>query len=236
MEVPTPSPQVTDEDIARRIEQLRESEGGVRQRRSASRPRTATTALVTLEAVAGLDGEPMKQDEINIENRRTRTPYEAFTEALRGARRAKTRELNHLPEGYDRRTLAGKTVRFRDPAEADPVEGAARAERRVRPRTWATSRTSDELRDRVQQVALLTSARGGAPGSHQEAWSRSSSTCTISRCPRPMSSSRSRSSRAAAPAAGRFQGVDPGRSSSIGTNCAESQQAERATRDVRPRY
>ena len=83
VEVAYAEPQVSEEDIDERIGQLRESKAEFVN----VDPRPAQDGdhcLVTLESVAGLEGEPMKQDDINIEIGGKDT-FEAFTAALRGA-------------------------------------------------------------------------------------------------------------------------------------------------------
>ena len=112
VEVPYAEPQVSDEEINARLEQLRESKAEFVN----VDPRPAQDGdhcLVTLESVAGLEGEPMRQDDINIEIGGKDT-FEAFTQALRDAQPGETREAEiTYPEGYAAERLAGKTVRFR---------------------------------------------------------------------------------------------------------------------------
>ena len=111
IEVAYAEPQVTEADIDERIEHLRESKAEFVN----VDPRPAQDGdhcLVTLESLAGTEGEPMKQDDINIEIGGKDT-FGAFTEALRGAVPGESREAEiTYPENYAAEKLAGKTVRF----------------------------------------------------------------------------------------------------------------------------
>ena len=110
-EVAYAEPQVSEDDISARIEQLRESKAEFVN----IDPRPAQEGdycLVTLESISGLEGEPMKQDDINIEIGGKGT-FEAFTQALSGAQPGESREADiTYPEDYAAERLAGKTVRF----------------------------------------------------------------------------------------------------------------------------
>lgn len=105
-------PQVTDEDVDGRISDIRES----RAEFVNVDPRPAQDGdhcLVDLESIAGLEGAPMKQDEINIEIGGKDT-MPAFTDALRGAMPGDEREAEvTYPENYAAERLSGKTVKFK---------------------------------------------------------------------------------------------------------------------------
>jgi trigger factor len=105
-------PVVTDADIEERLEGLRES----RAQFVNVDPRPAADGdhcLVSLESVSGIEGEPMKQDDINIEIGGKDT-FAEFTEALRDAVPGDAREAEiTYPENYAAERLAGKTVKFR---------------------------------------------------------------------------------------------------------------------------
>ena len=112
LEVTYAEPSVTDEDVEKRLNDIRESRAELVN----VDPRPAQDGdhcLVSLESIAGLDGAPVKQDEINIEIGAENT-MAPFTEALRGAMPGDVREAEvSYPEDYAAANLAGKTVRFR---------------------------------------------------------------------------------------------------------------------------
>jgi trigger factor len=104
-------PVVTDEDVDGRINDIRESKSQFVN----VDPRPATdgdNCLVSLESIGGLEGEPMKQDEINIEIGGKDT-FQTFSDALRGAEPGDVRQAEiTYPEDYAAEKLAGKTVQF----------------------------------------------------------------------------------------------------------------------------
>lgn len=106
------APDVTEADIDERLNELRES----RAQYVNVDPRPVEDGdhcLVDLLSIAGIEGEPMKQEGINIEVAGKDT-FPAFTEALRGALPGDEREAEiTYPEDYGAKKLAGKTVRFR---------------------------------------------------------------------------------------------------------------------------
>jgi trigger factor len=105
-------PVVTEEEVEARLSQLRES----RAEFVNLDPRPVEDGdhcLVTLETIAGVEGEPLRQDDINIEVGGKDT-FEGFSEALRGAVPGDEREAEiTYPEDYGVERLAGRTVRFR---------------------------------------------------------------------------------------------------------------------------
>jgi len=105
-------PAVTEEDVNNRLSEIRESRAELVN----VDPRPAAGGdhcLVSLESVAGIDGAPMKQDDINIEIGGKETIKE-FTEVLTGAMPGDVREAEVIyPEDYAAERLAGKTVRFK---------------------------------------------------------------------------------------------------------------------------
>lgn len=104
-------PVVTDEDVDGRINDIRESKSQFVN----VDPRPATdgdNCLVSLESIGGLEGEPMKQDEINIEIGGKDT-FQTFSDALRGAEPGDVRQAEiTYPEDYAAEKLAGETVQF----------------------------------------------------------------------------------------------------------------------------
>jgi len=105
-------PAVTDEDVEHRLTELREA----RAEFVNVDPRPAQDGdhcLVTLESISGVEGEPMHQDDINIEIGGKET-FEAFSNALRGAVPGDVVEAEvSYPENYAAERLAGKTVGFK---------------------------------------------------------------------------------------------------------------------------
>jgi trigger factor len=105
-------PTVTDEDVDARLNELRES----RAQFVNVDPRPAVDGdhcLVSLVTLSGVDGEPMKQDDINIEIGGKDT-FPEFSTALRDAVPGDDREAEiSYPENYAAERLAGKIVRFR---------------------------------------------------------------------------------------------------------------------------
>ena len=111
LEVHYHEPDVTDENIDERIE-------GIRERKAEylnvdPRPiEDGDIAVVSLVTIGGVEGEPVKQDEIMIEVGAKDT-VAGFTEGLRGASPEEEREFDvSYPEDYGQAKLAGKTVRF----------------------------------------------------------------------------------------------------------------------------
>lgn len=109
--VPYRDPEITDEDVAQRLEQLREQ----RAEFVTLEPRPLADgdyAVVSLESLAGVS-PPIKQHEVTLEIG-GRDTLEAFSANLRGATPGEERQFEvHYPEDYAQRRLAGKKVRFR---------------------------------------------------------------------------------------------------------------------------
>ncbi len=112
LQVAYAEPVVTDEEIEERLNQIRES----RAEFVNLDPRPAGDGdhcLVSLETLSGIEGEPMRQDDINIEIGGKDT-FAAFSDALRGAVPGDVREAEvSYPEDYAVDRLAGRTVGFR---------------------------------------------------------------------------------------------------------------------------
>jgi len=111
LEVHYHEPEVTDEDIAQRVESIRERKAEYIN--VDPRPlEDGDFAVVSLVTVSGVEGEPVKQDEITIEIGAQDT-VSGFTEGLRGASPGEEREFDVVyPEDYGQSKLAGRTVRF----------------------------------------------------------------------------------------------------------------------------
>lgn len=112
VEVPYSDPEVSDEDVARRIEELRAQKAeyvNIDPRPLAD----GDYAVVALESLSGVEGEPLKTEEMTLEIGGADTLPE-FTATLRGAMPGEEREIEvAYPEDYGSERLAGKTVHFR---------------------------------------------------------------------------------------------------------------------------
>jgi trigger factor len=111
VEVPYAEPQVSEEDIDKRIEELREQKA--QYVNVDPRPvEEGDHAVVALESLSGVDGDPVKTDEMVLEIGGADT-FPAFTENLRGVNPGEEREFDVVyPEDYGAKKLAGKTVKF----------------------------------------------------------------------------------------------------------------------------
>jgi trigger factor len=105
-------PTVADADIDERIASIREG----RAEFVNVDPRPAVEGdhcLVDLTSISGVDGEPMRQQDINIEIGGKDT-FTQFSEALAGVVPGESREAEvTYPENYAAERLSGRTVRFR---------------------------------------------------------------------------------------------------------------------------
>jgi trigger factor len=110
VEIPYAEPQVSDEDVAKRIEELRDTKATYAN----EEPRPIVTgdyAVVSLESLSGTD-EPIKADEVQVLIGGPET-MAGFTEHLTGASPGDEKEFDvTYPDDYGREQLAGKTVRF----------------------------------------------------------------------------------------------------------------------------
>jgi trigger factor len=111
IEVPYHDPEITDEDVNKRVNEIRDSKAQYLN----IDPRPAEDgdfAVVSLESIAGVEGDPVKTDEMVLELGSPDT-FEAFTMNLRGVTPGEEREFDvTYPEDYQSQRLAGKTVRF----------------------------------------------------------------------------------------------------------------------------
>jgi trigger factor len=112
IEVSYEDPQVTDEDVEKRIAELRESKAEYVN----EDPRPLADgdhAVLSMESVAGVEGEPVKQDEMVVEIGGSDT-LPAFSDNLRGLTPGDEKEFEvSYPEDYGSSRLAGKAVKFR---------------------------------------------------------------------------------------------------------------------------
>jgi trigger factor len=111
VEIPYHDPEVTDEDVNKRIDELREQKSEFVN--LDPRPiQDGDFAVLALESVGGLEGEPIKQDEMVIEVGGADT-LPGFTENLRGTSPGDDKEFEvAYPEDYGSPRVAGKAVKF----------------------------------------------------------------------------------------------------------------------------
>jgi trigger factor len=109
-------PEVTDEDLSKRLDEVREQKAEYVN----EEPRELADgdyAVISLESLSGV-AEKVQQDELMIKLGDEAT-MAAFTENLRGASPEESREFDvTYPEDYERKTLAGRTVRFKATVKA----------------------------------------------------------------------------------------------------------------------
>jgi trigger factor len=110
VEIPYKQPEVTGEDVDKRLEELRESKATYLN--EDPRPvRDGDYAVVSLESIAGAE-PPIKSDEVVVLIGGPET-LAGFAENLRDASPGDEKEFDVVyPEDYGKENLAGKTVRF----------------------------------------------------------------------------------------------------------------------------
>jgi len=111
IEVPYHDPEVTDEDVEKRIAEIREQKA--QHVNIDPRPLAGgDLAVVDLESVSGVEGDPVKSEEMVLEIGGEDT-FPAFTENLSGLSPGDEKDFEvSYPEDYGSAKLAGKTVRF----------------------------------------------------------------------------------------------------------------------------
>ena len=111
VEVPYQDPDVTDEDVEKRLTELREQKAeyvNIDPRPLAD----GDHAVLAIESMQGVDGPPVKQDEMVLELGGADT-VPAFTENLRGLSPGDEKDFEvAYPEDYGSARLAGKNVTF----------------------------------------------------------------------------------------------------------------------------
>ncbi len=105
-------PEITDEDVAKRIEELRHQKAEFVN--EDPRPlQDGDFAVLSLESLSPVDGPPVKNDEMTLEIGGGDT-LESFSENLRGMSPEEEKEFDvQYPDDYGQPKLAGKTVRFK---------------------------------------------------------------------------------------------------------------------------
>jgi trigger factor len=111
VEVAYHEPEVTDEDVDKRLNEIRDQKAEFVN--VDPRPlENGDHAVVALESIGGVEGEPVKQDEMVLEIGGADT-FEAFSENLRGLAPGDEKEFAvTYPEDYGAARLAGKAIQF----------------------------------------------------------------------------------------------------------------------------
>lgn len=149
LSVPYHDPQISDEDVAKRIEELRHQKAEFIN--EDPRPlQDGDFAVLSLESLGGVEGPPVKQDEMTLEIGGSDT-LENFSDNLRGMSPGEEKDFDvTYPEDYGQPKLAGKTVRFHV-----QVKGIRRKELPEINDEFAQDlgdyRTVDELKDAVRK-------------------------------------------------------------------------------------
>jgi len=151
VEVIYKEPEATDEDVSKRIDEIRETKATYAN----EDPRPLADgdyAVVSLESLSGTE-EGIKADEVQVLIGGPET-LAGFTENLTGASPGDEKEFDVIyPADYGRETLAGKTVRFRV-----GVKGLRRKELPELNDEFAQDlgdfRTLDEVRDAIRKSIL----------------------------------------------------------------------------------
>jgi len=150
VEVPYHDPEVTDADIDKRLEELRNQKAEYIN--IDPRPiEDGDHAVVALQSLSGIEGEPMKQDEMVLEINGPDT-MAAFSENLRGLSPGDEKDFEvTYPDNYGSARLAGKTVKFHA-----LVKGLRRKELPEINEEFAQDlgdyRTVDELREAIRRA------------------------------------------------------------------------------------
>jgi trigger factor len=157
IEVPYHDPEVTDEDINGRIEEIREQKA--QYVNIDPRPlENGDYAVVALESLSELEGGPVKSEEMVLEIGGRET-VAAFSENLCGMAPGDEKEFEvAYPEDYGTPRMAGKTVRFHA-----TVKGVRRKELPELNDDFAQDlgdyRTLDELREAVRKALFAQRQR-----------------------------------------------------------------------------
>jgi trigger factor len=150
VEVPYHDPEVSEEDVNKRLDEIREQKAQFIN--VDPRPlQDGDFAVVSLESLSGVEGEPVKTDEMQLELGAKDT-FEAFTENLRGLSPGDEKDFEvTYPENYAAERLAGRTVQFHA-----TVKGLRRKELPELDDDFAQElgdyRTVDELREAVRKA------------------------------------------------------------------------------------
>jgi trigger factor len=147
--IPYHDPEITDDDVTKRIEELRDQKAEYVN--VDPRPiEDGDYAVVSLESLSGVEGDPVKQDEVVLQIG-TEETFQAFTDNLRGMTPDEDKDFDvAYPEDWGQKKLSGRTVRFHA-----HVKGIRRKELPELNDEFAQDlgdyRNVDELRDAVRK-------------------------------------------------------------------------------------
>ena len=158
-------PEVSDEDVNKRLDDVREQKAEYVN----EEPRPLADgdyALISLESLSGV-AEKVQQDELMIKLGDEAT-VAAFTENLRGASPEESREFDvTYPEDYERKTLAGRTVRFKATVKAVRRKELPEANNEFA-KDLGDYQTLDELKNAIrQQIQREKEHRAQESAKHQ---------------------------------------------------------------------
>jgi len=144
-------PEVTDEEVSKRIDEIREQKAEYVN--EDPRPLAdGDVAAISLESVSGV-AEKVQQDELMIKIGDEAT-MPAFSENLRGVPPEESREFDvTYPEDYERKTLAGRTVRFKATVKAVRRKELPEANDEFA-KDLGDYQTLDDLKDAVRKAIL----------------------------------------------------------------------------------
>ena len=150
--MPYKDPQVTDEDVAKRLEEIRDQKADY----SNVDPRPIADgdhAVISIESLSGAEGPPVKQDEMMLHVGAEDT-LPAFTENLRGMSPGEEKDFDvAYPEDYGQAKLAGKH-------HSVPRGGKGPSQKRIAgvndefAQDLGDFRTVDELREALRKTML----------------------------------------------------------------------------------
>lgn len=150
VETPYAEPQVSDEDVDKRIEEIRERKAEYVN----EDPRPLADGdhtLIGIESIAGVEGDPVRSDEMALHLGNPETMPE-FTENLRGMSPGDEKEFDvSYPADYGQERLAGKTVRFHVTVKAVRRKELPELNDEFA-RDLGDYQTLDELREQIRKV------------------------------------------------------------------------------------
>ena len=151
VEVPYQDPEVTEEDIDKRIEEIREQKA--QYINIDPRPvEDGDFAVVSLESLEGVEGEPVKTDEMVLEIGAKET-FEAFTENLRGLSPGDEKEFEvTYPEDYGVREAGRQDGEVPRRAEGHCAARNCPNSTTSSPRNWATTVRWTNCREAVRKA------------------------------------------------------------------------------------
>ncbi|HYP07321.1 MAG TPA: trigger factor [Bryobacteraceae bacterium] len=152
VEAPYAEPQVSSEDVDKRIDEIRERKAEYVN----EDPRPlgdGDHTVVEIESVAGVEGDPVRSDDMALHLGNPETMPE-FTENLRGMSPDEEKEFDvTYPADYGQERLAGKTVRFRVKVKAVRRKELPELNDEFA-RDLGDYQTLDELREAIRKVVF----------------------------------------------------------------------------------